>query len=296
MKKCIAVLLTILAMSFCLSFTVSAEAHGFTLSEDLMTLTLNGETFVRMDTSCTGTFGCETLMQDPQLTPDQQEQIKDWTFTISEDGSIIEATLYYQVGGTLNCNYVRQDFAPQLDAYQNGTGADCRIEIDWNGVVVPESKLKGKPVTLSGEPLILAEQYDVYADISDEYFYITTGTLLIYEGTFYYVDHSDLLRYPGYLVPFEYETLNCYEITDEALCQELSDYGLSGGSLENLVEMGVGALVIFIFGLIPAAILVLGLVMIIKRKGYYRITWGITAIFCMAELITFVIVVCNLHP
>ena len=296
MKKCIAVLLTILAMSFCLSFTVSANAHGFTLSEDLMTLTLNGENFVRMDTSCTSTFAFETLMPDLQPTPDQQEQFKDWTFTISEDGRIIDASFYYRVGGTLYCQYVREDFAPQLVAYQNGTGADCRIEIGLDPIIIPESTLKGKPVTLSGNDLMWSEQYDVCADVSDEYLYINTGTLLVQEGTFYYVDHSDLNHYPGYLDPYEYTSLNCYEITDEALCQQLSEYGLGGSGLENLVEMGIGALVLFIFGLIPAAILVLGLVMLIKRKGYYRIIWGITAGFCIAELITFVIVLSKLLP
>lgn len=295
MKKYVAILLAALLMSFCLSFTVSAEADSFTLSEDLMTLTWKGKSYVRMDTSCTTFYNCENIDLDPQLTPQQREQFIDWTFNLSEDGYMIDAALYYRTGGFLSCSYILEEFAPQLDAYQKADGVDCRIEIDLEPIIVPEARLKGQPTTLSGKTLEQANQYDVYADVTDEFFYISTGTLLIHQGKFYYVDHSEMTRNPGYFDPYEYETLDCYQITDEELCQKLNGLGLSEDDLEALLELGTEVLVVFIFGLVPAGILVLALVLLIKRKGYYKVTWGITAGFCVAELITFVTVLVNLN-
>ena len=295
MKKYIAILLAILVMSFCLSFSVSAEVDCFTLSEDLMSLTLNGQTYVRMDTSNTSFYYFDTLKQTPQLSPDKQEQFIDWNFTLTEDGKVVDATLYYRAGGYLSCSYVLESFAPKLEAWQKGDGVDCRIAIDWDTITVPETRLKGQPITLTGKELSETNSYFICADTEDNCFEITTGTLLISRGNFYYVDHSEQSGYITYFDPYEYDSLECYQITDEALCKDLSDLGLSEASLEFLAEIGAKAFVIFIFGMIPAAILVLALAFLIKRKGYYKVTWGITAGFCVAELITFVTVLVNLN-
>ena len=299
MKKYITLLCCILTLSFCLSFTVSAQDGGFTVAEDLMSLTLDGETYIRMDTANTFMYQTQSIVkQAPQLTTKQQEQFLDYTFLQSPRGKLIEATFYYRAGGYLNCTFVREDYAPQLKVYQEGTEAKCFIETYSKNINVTEDELKGQPATLTEQKLEFCEYYCVYAHTEGEYIHVTTGAVIVDSNTFYYVDFSEMDRAPANFYPGDYERLDCYEITDQKLCNKLlaetEEYSLYDDSGDLFIKSVVMVYIVFFFGIIPAAILVLSLIFAIKRKGYYRLIWGITAGLCTAELVIFVMVCIHL--
>ena len=300
MKKCIAILLILLAMSFCLSFAASAERSDFALSEDLMTLYWDGNTYHRMDTSNTMIYNTSVIECDPIWTSDQQEQFIDWNFRLSKEALMIEAVLYYRAGGYLTCTYVLEDFIPQLNAYQTGDGVACFVEGSWKNIYTTEAQLKGRRTTLDASTLQFAISQDVYADTKGEYYYVCTGAVMVQNSKCYYVDFSEMDRLPALFYPEDYTSLDCYEITDTDLHQALiSEFGpnTSNGVTENLddfFEVLILIYMVVIFGVIPLAILVLSLILAIKRKGYYRLIWFITAGLCNAELVIFLTVCANL--
>jgi hypothetical protein len=303
MKKYIAMFIAILTLSLCLSFTVSAAGDDFTISEDFQSITLNGIHYTRMDTSrVSSNYNTRSVDETPQLTHKQQELLRDATFEIIYQSKIIEAQFFFRDGATLTCSFVSDEYRQQLNEYLTDDQVECYIEFYWNDGKSKEIDLKqfkGTPVTLERRTLRQCETFPVFVSYNKENLTIIRGCLLVAQDRFYYVDYAEADIHESYVLDvYEYDTLDCHEITDPELLSYIEDsmgsyydVAYNSGQFLDIASFIFWA---FIFAVIPMGILVVSVIFCIKGKGYYRITWGVTAGLCVAELIMYFTVVARL--
>lgn len=295
MKKIIAGFIAVLLLSFCLYLNVSAAEADFAISEDLQTLVYHGETYRRTDVSAVSVIFYNELSQQPQLSAEQQELLRGTSFRIDSTHTVIEAELYFRDGSTLYCGFVSEDYAAQIEEALDSDQTQCYVEFYWENALAsaaPEARYKGTPTTLRARDLQDAEVFPVYADLGRNSFTVIKGSLLIVGNRLYYVNHHEAnFFYPYCIDTYDLTSLDCYEITDPELAEGIkSDLGryydaayTSGG----LLGAASVAFWVFIFGLMPAAILVLSVIFFRKGKGYYRTVWGVTGLCAVAELSLF---------
>lgn len=298
MKKIIVIFMTAVLLSFCLSLSAMAAGTEFSLSEDWQTITYNGTAYRRADLSAVSVFFYAELDKQLELLPEQQTQLRDYSFSIDQSKNIIEAEFRFRDGSTLYCGYVSEDLYPALQTAQASHDIPCYIEFYWEDTAkakAVESRFMGTTTTLSSWQLQSADTYPVYVDHNLGLFQIIKGTLLSVNGRFYYVNHAEVGIYTAYTLDiYEYDTLSCYEITDEALLREIgksfgSYYSLANGS-GSILGIFTVAFWVFIFGILPGAILVLAIVCFCRGKGNYRKVWGLTALFAIGELVLMTVV------
>lgn len=297
MKKILSVLISLLLLS-CLSLSVYAASPSITLSEDLQTLTIDGETYHRMDTSSLDYWYGEDYTV--QLTDAQKTQLKDVNVTLDPEQIVADVFMYFRDGSTLYCSYVKDSHREQLTDLIEGSQTEAQVDFYWPEdtiVSAPIDDFKGTPVQLGSYELNYCDWFTVYGSVSELEVRSIIGSLLVEQGKYYYVDfaeHPQIIPYDFY--PPDYDTLNAYEITDEALLQELeiavNEYYSDGTGIfydDSFTENLSTVVLVLIFGVIPGAVLVLAVIFLIRRKGYQRLTWSITAGFAAAELVVFVI-------
>lgn len=298
MKKTIAIFIAALLMSFCLSFTVSGADAAFTVSEDYQTVTYDGTTYHRMDLSAVSIDDYGSVEEEPLLTSQQQAQLRDCSFRTDFSKTVIEADFFFRDGSILNCSFVSEDYRQQFLDEMTRDETECYIEFYWNEYLrtkAPESHFKGTPTTLKGWNLQNAEAYPVYVNNGFGGFTVIKGTLLVVNNRFYYVCHLEEEIYTWYCVDtYEYDALDCYEITDPALLADIEKamgayYSMTYGA-GNLLNIATIVFWTFIFVVIPVSIVVLAIIFFKRGKGYYRTVWSITGICAVLELVLFITV------
>jgi len=299
MKKLIAIFITVLLMSFCLSFTVSAQESDFVIADDFQSFTYNGVTYRRADTTSVSMDYFHYLDDEPQLSARQQELLRDNEFCMDSSQNIVDVQFYFRDGSTLYCGFVAEDFLQEYNDYRTNEDNECYVQFYWDEfhkTAAKEVDFKGTPVTLNERTLSKAEAFPVYVNTGYQEFTMCKGSLLMVQDTFYYASHLEIDYAQAYTVDlYELESLECYEVTDPTLVAELSEamgdyYDLAYGT-EDL--LGIFSFIFWtsIFAVVPTGIFVLALIFFIRGKGYHRYTWGATAIFAILSFIMYFIVI-----
>ena len=295
MKKLLCVFLALLAMICLLTVSVGAAPPPPTLSEDLQTLTFNGQTYTAADVSAMNLHYSQsvTTVQVPNAI---RSMVKSATLHYTSNQYAASVELHYTNGSSMNITFVRNDILPELQKICQSDDIVCFIEFWWENtpsVSASIDQLKGKPTTLTKSELMWSDYYEVIYEYSPLNSSVYRGFICQCDGQLYYVDYQEnniynpLDFYPSDNGP---ELYQAYEITDPALASQIEDVLASefSGSSE-LGQMLSTALLTFLFAVIPAAILILSIIFFIRTKAYYRITWAITGGLCIAELILFII-------
>lgn len=301
MKKCISVLIILLLLSSCLSFTVSAADASFTVSEDYKTMYLDGSTYSRADISVLSVDFTEIIGKNLALTETQKEEIKEVSFLTSETRSVILADFYFKDGSQLSVGFLRDDCREVYESLMSDADAGCVIDFGWpegNQVATRLAQLRGETVTLNDtEFLEWCEYFSVTAQSSDRELSATKGSLLSYESQYYYVDFQENgISVSNYFFPGDYTHLKVHEITNEEVLESIMEaeeayYSDSFGFFfDDAFTKGLSAVfLVFVFAVIPAVVLVMAVIFTIRTKGFYRRLWvGITALSA-AELVIFAI-------
>jgi hypothetical protein len=268
------------------------------LSEDFLTLTLDGETYHRMDTSAfEWSYGYEVNLN---LTQTQLELVKEGTVNFDHSNVIAEVNLYYQDGSSLYASYVKDSQRDRLIAMLEDDNAVVEIEY-WNNSNFTKASIKdykGNAIVLSERILSYCDYYYVFGHAEDLDIYTRPGALLVEQGKYYYVDFSENKLDADKFTPWEHSSLAGYEITNEALIQQLdrdmADYyddGIGAIYDDEFTEDLSTAVLIGVFGIFPGVVLLLAVILLIRNKGYQRLTWAITAGLSAAELTVFGIIV-----
>ena len=298
MKRIISVIFLIAVL--CLGFAVNAYATDeiLTISEDYQTVQLGDTTFTRTNTNSVVFYGTYELPIKPTLTPKQAQELGDCTFYMDESSNLLEAEFYYRDGSCLTVGYVTEELKQTIDEVSSNNDLELMVDFEWpyeNSVSTTVNDLMGAPKVLSGETLAWSEHFNVYLCLKQDTQFIRRGYVLEEGGRFYYVDiQENGLDCLPYWSPSEYDSVNAYVITDPELLSQLEDAidarntvndVFTDSSFTNSLST---VLMSLLFGLFPAAIFVLTLILSIRSKGYYRLIWGITASFAAAVLLTYI--------
>lgn len=270
------------------------------ISEDLTVLTLDGETYHRMDASA---FQPEYYWSEDfplPLSEAQQAQINNAYWEHMGNKAIVSVTIIYWDGVTWSAYYVKDSLRDTLTDMLEGETSTVTVE-QWlksRNVTASLKDFKGTPIKIKGTLLNYATEFEVLC--TNEYLELSCqrGIVLEEDGKFYYVDFQENNIHADHFNRFSYGYLDGYEITDPTLLQELEEstelyYSDTVGALydDDFTEaMSVGVLVL-IFGIFPGALLILAVIRLIQTKSHQRKAWIATAALAASELAVFGVLV-----
>lgn len=295
MKKLLGVFLVLLALVCLLSVTANAQTN-VTLSDDLQTLTLGDRTYSRADLSAMAVSFSNTI-DHIQVSDDLQSQLKHTIVYTNDNKWVISLELYYLDGSRQEITFVYDEVKAELLRMCQDDDLVYGMTMWWEDTpsfTTPISRLKGTPIILDNPSIPYDDSYQVTHYYPELDCYIYRGMIIEYQGQFYYVDYLENNIYnPVYYHPYDYTgQLKAYEITDPELVAQIDKAIESQYSGETQIGQILSAIFLFfVFAIIPMGILIPAVIFAIRSKGYYRLTWSVTAGLCAAELSVFAVIV-----
>lgn len=309
MKKFISVLIAVLLLSSCFvvpAFAQAVDEWGFPVdpviefSNDYTKIYYDGYTFKRVDADVLDIYFLG-LYWDVVLTDAQQSSIKNVEVEINSEDTVIFATINFKDGMTMSSAYLREDY---IDDYNRIASTECEeYTIDFtypedNTVIAKKSDLFGETVVFNKSKLGLCDAYEVKATVEEAGLTVIKGFLLIYDEEYYYVDcYETGLPADTYFDYHEFSELSVHRITNPELFADINfaeeeyyddDYGYLYD--DSFTETISAVLIIFVFAIVPLAILVIFLVKAIKGKGVYKKMYFTVSALCVAEIIVFIVI------
>lgn len=302
MKRKILVLFVLLSLLLTLAVSVcAASPHELTPSEDLQTVTLDGKTYVAVDTSVLNDDYSEGEVT-VTLTEEQTAQYKKVKlFFWSGNPTLIRVDYHQNNGIVMQISYIREDlYELYMDLLEQETYT-VRFQYPAdNDAVTEKSLLCGEPETLYMDQLRKATDFGVYA-VGEEQLTIHRGWLLVIDGEYYYVDiEENDLDSDAWL--YSQPRVAAYKVTDPDLCARFDKameehYGTGLGVLEDpeVTDRVSGIFMIIMFGFLPLAVLITFTVFaIVTKKPVYRVLYIIVCscalLVLLAVVLTFLMV------
>ena len=238
-----------------------------------------------------------------ELTNQQKQEIKTVKLKTNKDRTLIEATFTYFDDAQMTVMYLKDAY---LDEYNKVvTGQTETLTIDFmypysNTVEAQRQQLVGEMTTFTNSRLVdLEDDYDVVAKNSDGSMSVVVGKLLVIDDEYYYLNYKEAGFgeddwYSGSIGKIANKPL--HKITDANLLVAIDgamqeyyndDYGVLYD--DNVTESISTVFFVFVFAVIPLAILVFFLIKAIKGKGIYKKLYLVVVAVCLAELIVFAI-------
>ena len=295
MKKLLSVFLVLLALVCLLSVTANAQ-EPLILSDDLQTLTMDGRSYSRADLSAMGLY-CNSTPYHIQVPKHLQSQLKQAVAYTNDNNWVISLELYYLDGSRQDICFVYNEVKAELVRMCQDDDLVCGLTMWWEddpSFTTPISRLKGTPTTLDGSDIAYSGYYEMTHYYPELDCYIYRGMIIEYLGQFYYVDYlENNIHNPISFYPDEHiGQLEAYEITDPELVKQIDEAIESQYSSSTEVGQILSAIFLFfVFAIIPMGILIPAVIFAIGSKGYYRLTWSVTAGLCAAELSVFAVIV-----
>lgn len=295
MKKLFCVFLALLATVCLLSMTVSAEAT-VSLSDDLQTLTFDGRTYSRADLSLMGLYYEDRIYDVPvpaHLEPELKEAILHYTY----NHWVASLDLYYLDGSRQQIVFAYDEVKPELLKLCQSDDLVCSMQVWWEddpSVQAPISRFKGTATMLDNRDYALIDNHSLTYHYREMDVTVFRGFVCEYEDTFYYVDYQEnLIADPSLFIPYDNgDFLKAYEITDPELIEKIDkSFSSEYGGETELGQLLSAIFLCFVFAVIPLGIMVGSIIFAVYSKGYYRLTWAVTAGLCAAELGVFAIIV-----
>ena len=298
MKKRLGLFLVLLTVVCLLGITAHAQ-QPLILSEDLQTLTMDDRTYSRTDLSAMDPCFISTIhyVQTPSHL---QSQLKYAVAYANSNNWVISLELYYVDGSRQDIYFAYDEVRDQLLDLCQDDELVCGLTMWWEddpSFTAPISQLKDTPTTLDSFEIAYEEYYPITHYYREMDCHIYRGMLCLYQGTYYYVDYlENNIHNPSSFYPEEYTgQLKAYEITNPKLVEQLDNTVESQyGSSDDMGQILSGMFLCFLFAVIPLGIMIPCAIFAIRSKGYYRLTWTVTAGLCAAELVIFLIVCINL--
>ncbi len=236
-----------------------------------------------------------------ELSNQQKQEIKTVNLKSNKDRTIVEATLTYFDDVEMTIVYLKDNYLEEYNKVVSGQTETLTIDFMYpysNYVEAQNSQLIGEVTTFTNSRLVdLEDDYDVIAKNSDGSMSVVVGKLLIIADEYYYLnfkeagfDENDW--YSGSIGKIANKPL--HKITDAQLLEDIDnamveyyedDYGVLYD--DNATESISIVFFIFVFAVVPLAILVFFLIKAIKGKGIYKKMYFTVVAVCLAEIVVF---------
>lgn len=236
-----------------------------------------------------------------ELTDQQKQEIKDIRLSSNEQRTLVQATLTYFDDAEMTIVYLKDSYLEEYNKIASGETDTLIIHFVYpsnNYVEAQRQQLSGEITTFTNSRLVdLEDDYDVVAQNSDSSISVVAGKLLIIDDEYYYLNYKEAGFdeddwYSGSIGKIANKPL--HKITDAQLIADIDnamedyyddDYGVLYD--DNATESISIVFFIFVFAVIPLAILVFFLVKAIKGKGIYKKMYFTVVAVCLAEIIVF---------
>lgn len=304
MKKIIALILSVLLVFCCLSFSVSADNSSITISDDYSDIYLNGKRYTRFNASAIQYELTETISDNITLSTTQEILISDIYLAKDANGVIVHAKFSHYDGSTLTADYLNSDYIEIYNDIMTSDKGTYVIDFEYpegNTVNVDKSALKGEYINLFPDEIYISDYFEVTAQNSDGTIVIIKGCLIVSDDEYYYIDYEEAgITNIDEFYPYVYSSaLLAHKITDTDLIAGLDKameeyYSDDLGFLldDSFSESVSSVFLVFVFAVIPFAVLVLFLILAIRSKTVYKKLFGIICVLSAAELAVFTILAC----
>lgn len=320
MKKIISLIIAVLLLVSCFSFTAFANESPdgdwldfeyanidanveITFSDDYKILYFGNEPYVRFSLDEITSDTIYEVKNKVVLNKQQKQEVEKVILLATEKGSIFSADIYYADCANLYVEFIKEELYNEYQNSQNLDGTEYSIDFfipDGNIVKVEKDKLYGKEVTL--------KDIDYYYDITGPYyvtlelaageFTVDKGEIFNYEDEWYYAD-CEMSKFINEKLNEEDEIfdIQAYKISDAQLIAQLTEaeekyYTEDFGFLvdDELTEKIANIFFIILFLIVPLIIFIFALVLALRSNKVYRKMFSVISAISAAEVIVFAIV------
>lgn len=235
-----------------------------------------------------------------ELSNQQKQEIKKVSLKTNKERTVVEATLTYFDEVEMKIVYLKDDYLGEYNNLVNGETDTLTVNFtypNYNQVVAQKSQLVGETMTFTRNQLAnWSNDFDVIAENSDGSMSVVAGKILLIDDEYYYVNYSEtgLSENDVYNNIGRFANKPVHKIIDTALIEEFDnalveyyedDYGVLYD--DNATESISIVFFVFVFAVVPLAILVFFLIKAIKGKGIYKKLYFAVVAICLAEIIVF---------
>ena len=318
MKKILSVFIVCIVLLSCFSFgncvfadkMISSDEPcdldpkvSITFSEDFKTLYYGDVTYSAFPSSqIPFSFDC-LLKNSTLLTEKQKKDVSEISLFASPNGFAIQAEIYYNYGAYFSVCYLRDDFIKEYNRLTATTSDKFYIIFthfyNEDGdlfIKTTPQLLKGEKVKLEVDEILLDDWFEVEIKSDKMDMSVAKGTMLDYDGEYYYIDFTETNSDPNTFDHYTYKG-DAYKITDPTLVQQIEDkleeyYEIDYGMFfdDNFTKVVARVFITIIFAIIPFVIFVLTLILAIKSKKPYKKLHLTACILSFAELITLALI------
>lgn len=325
MKKLLSLIISFVLVFSCFAVTVFAEDFDLlnaktpigTFSDRYEKFYAEGEQYTRIKASVIETdLNYNWIVEEEyvseyylgvgiyiQLTNQQKQEIKTVKLKTNKDRTLIEATFTYFDDAQMTVMYLKDAYLDEYNKVVTGQTETLTIEFvypSYNNVEAQRQQLVGEMTTFTNSRLVdLEDDYDVVARNSDGSMSVVVGKLLVIADEYYYLNYKEAGFgeddwYSGSIGEIANKPLN--KITDTQLIAAIDgameeyyndDYGvLYDDDVTESISIGF---FVFVFAVVPLAILVFFLIKAIRGKGIYKKLYFAVVAVCLAEIVVFAV-------
>ncbi len=299
MKKILTILLTVLLLFSVSPVCIAANEYDYVLSEDMKTLTYDGNEYVSFNTAGfideAYHLGFATLKVEGN-----GEEIQKYDVFADGYSVIIRVEITYKDGSFYQTSFLRKSYLEMANAMVSGEDGEYVADFmypDENVVKGERGDFTGEKVTLGEYELSWSDCYYLYVYSPDGKLRYERGKILSSDDDFYFVDYNEIELPRGeYFEPYMYDELAAWKITDPKVKDQLFNaqkayYGDGLGVLEDqsFTDTFTAIFLTVIFGVIPFGVLVAAIVLMIRNKDKYRKMFAAVGCIALVELIIFTV-------
>lgn len=325
MKKLLSLIISFVLIFSCFAVTVFAEDFDLlnaktpigTFSDRYEKFYAEGEQYTRIKASVIETdLNYNWIVEEEyvseyylgvgiyiQFTNQQKQEIKTVKLKTNKDRTLIEATFTYFDDAQMTVMYLKDAYLDEYNKVVTGQTETLTIEFvypSYNNVEAQRQQLVGEMTTFTNSRLVdLEDDYDVVARNSDGSMSVVVGKLLVIADEYYYLNYKEAGFgeddwYSGSIGEIANKPLN--KITDTQLIAAIDgameeyyndDYGvLYDDDVTESISIGF---FVFVFAVVPLAILVFFLIKAIRGKGIYKKLYFAVVAVCLAEIVVFAV-------
>ena len=301
MKKIFSVIIITLLLASCLTLTASASIfdNPIVLSSDMQSIIYNDNVYSRIDASMLEIDTYVELDEEVIYGDQLEKTIRSVTLEANKYNNILRAKITYKDGSFFSAHFLHEDYLEEYEKIAKNHHTDYIIDFVWpenNTVTAPKIHLFGQQITLYNSILSKCDYYNVRVQNNDGSLVELKGVLLIFDDEYYYVDFEEAgIESKSSFYPSKYSTLPAHKLLNTTLLQDIRAaedeyYKDDLGFLydDNLTEVVSSIFLIFVFAIIPLAVLIIFLILSIRSKTVYKKMFIIITILSAAELTTFV--------
>lgn len=235
-----------------------------------------------------------------ELSNQQKQEIKTVKLKTNKDRTVVEATLVYFDEVEMKIVYLKDDYLGEYNKIVNGETDTLTVHFTYpnnNKVVAQRNQLWGETITFTRNDLAnWSNDFDVIAENTDGSMSVVAGKILLIDDEYYYLNFTEtgLSENDLYNNLGKFADKPAHKITDTALIEEFDnamveyyedDYGVL---YDDTATASISIVFfVFIFAVVPLAILIFFLIKAITGKGVYKKLYFTVVAVCLAEIIVF---------